>query len=73
MPAYLRRYELKDLDRRIYLIISERPKSSSEIANEIGKSKYTVLRALKRLERMGLIEKIGKGKATKYIAKSVAT
>jgi len=69
LPVYLRKYKLKNIDRKVYLSILDRAKSSSEIAIEVGKSKYAVLRALKRLEKLGLVKKIGRGKATRYVAK----
>ncbi|RLJ02955.1 MAG: hypothetical protein DRP08_04085, partial [Candidatus Aenigmatarchaeota archaeon] len=37
-------------------------------ASEIGVSKPTVLKALKKLESYGIISKTGKGRYTKYIA-----
>ncbi len=67
-PVFLKRYKLSENELRVYSIIYKNPKSSSEIAKELGKSKYTALRILKRLEKLGLVKKIGTGKSTKYVA-----
>ncbi len=59
----------KTLDKTKSMIISflVEPRSSSEIATFIGKSKPTTLSLLKELESMGLVKTIGTGRWQKWI------
>ncbi len=69
-PIHIRK-EIKDLDdlSRNILKLLFSPKSSSELAKELGVSQDTILRRLKKLQKKGFIKAIGEGKSRKYSAK----
>lgn len=56
---------LSDLETKLYTLIRT-PRSSSQLARELGVSKVTVLRKLKRLSELGLVETQGAGAQRKY-------
>ncbi len=57
-----------EMDERLVRILKllDRPKSSKEIAEALGVSKVTVLKLLKRLENMGLVEALGRSRSRRY-------
>jgi len=59
--------ELDEIERKILVIVSGSPLSSSEIAQRLGLSRVSALKRMKRLEDMNLIKKTGKGKNTRYV------
>ena len=53
-------------DEQMVLKLLEEPLSSSQIAKNLGFSKKKTLSLLSRLIALGLVEKVGSGRATKY-------
>jgi ATP-dependent DNA helicase RecG len=58
--------ELDDLETRLLAVLRGRELPSSALARELGTSKVTVLRRLKRLEAMGLVRARGRGAQRRY-------
>jgi ATP-dependent DNA helicase RecG len=57
---------LDELERDIISLLRE-PKSSSELASILGRSKPTIVRKLKSLEKRGIIKSVGRGPRTKWV------
>lgn len=60
---------MDDVDARILELVID-PMKSSNIASSIGVSKPTVIRRLKKLEQLRLVQKIGEGAHTRYIIRA---
>jgi ATP-dependent DNA helicase RecG len=60
--------ELGNLEAKLLALLKMKTLSSSELAREVGVSKVTVLRRLKRLKRLGFVKAKGKGAQRKYSA-----
>jgi ATP-dependent DNA helicase RecG len=59
---------LDELERDIISLLGE-PRSSSELASMLGRSKPTIVRKLKSLERRGIVKSVGRGPKTKWVLK----
>lgn len=57
---------LNGTELKIYALLRTAPKSSSQLARELGISKVTVLKKLKKISDLGLIKVEGKGAQRKY-------
>jgi ATP-dependent DNA helicase RecG len=57
---------LDEMERKIISMLVE-PLSSSEIARALAKSKPTVLKKLKSLEKRGLVKSVGSGPRTRWV------
>ena len=57
---------LDELERRMVSLLSE-PMSSSELAALLGLSKPTVIKRLKDLAKKGLVRRVGRGPATRWV------
>ncbi len=56
----------EDEKRLVSALGSHSELSARELAEELGTSRSTVVRALARLEKRGIVRRIGKGRATRY-------
>jgi ATP-dependent DNA helicase RecG len=59
--------EMDEIDRKIYAMLNT-PRRSSEITEEVGMSKVSILARLEKLISLGLVRKEGRGPGTRYIA-----
>jgi len=57
---------LTDIERKIFSLLSSIDNASS-IAKEVGLSKPTVIKILKKLESIGLVKRTGKGPSTRWV------
>jgi len=57
---------IDEVDRKIIAIIKDHPMSSSEIGSNVGLSKVSVLKRIKKLLVIMEVKKLGKGPGTRY-------
>ena len=58
--------QLDDIDQKVLSLIKQRINASSSIAKELGMSKVSVVKRIKKLELLALVKKRGKGRSIRY-------
>jgi len=54
------------LDHRFEKILEVLPASTSRVAEELGVSRMTAFRLLKKMEELGIVQRVGRGKSTTW-------
>lgn len=58
--------DIDDIDQKVFGLIKQGKDTSSQIAKAVGLSKVSVVKRISKLETLGLVRKLGKGRSSRY-------